>query len=548
MECVLAGRLTGLKPLRRAAGLACDDPRELLAAAYRRVGDAVLELCEGEFAMALWDRERGCGLLARDRLGSRSLFLATRGGTLFFAEEIRPLLVLLPSRPGPDRVAVAHWLARTGFPGRRTLYDGVDRLPPGYLAHLEAGAWSVRAWWAPTYRPPGIRSRGEAVEALAGAMGSAVDRSLEGTRTPAVMLSGGFDSGSIAALAGTSRPPPAYSAVFPGLPDVDESAAIEAVRDTLRLRGSELRFLGGSALGPAREFLMEHEVPSLSANALVWRPLARMAAANGVDVLVDGEGGDELLGCSPWLIADAVRAGRLRRAVGLARRLPGMETDPPARWVRRGLSHYGVRGALPHGLHMRLVRARGREAPPSWMRPDIAETHRQTHDRWSWKLLDGPAWWSSLVHGAIHLPEAMGAADQQRRESALSRVALRHPYRDHRLLEAVLDIDPELMFDPHLDRPLARAALAPLLPSALRPARKPAFNAVLENALAGPDAALVRAVLEDPKAEIRAFVDIAALREAVHATGVVPRARALDLWRVVTLEHWLQLQSKTVVP
>ena len=87
--------------------------------------------------------------------------------------------------------------------------------------------------------------------------------------------------------------------------------------------------------------------PPCLAERLIWRPLIRRAARDGVDLLLDGEGGDEMFGCSPYLIADAVRRARFVRAHGLARRIPGMGRSPQPRWVRRALLRYGVRGALP---------------------------------------------------------------------------------------------------------------------------------------------------------------------------------------------------------
>ena len=53
-------------------------------------------------------------------------------------------------------------------------------------------------------------------------------------------------------------------------------------------------------------------------------PLLRRAASDGVPVILDGEGGDELFGCSQYLIADRLRRGNVRGAIELARRLPDL--------------------------------------------------------------------------------------------------------------------------------------------------------------------------------------------------------------------------------
>ncbi len=538
------GRLTGLGPLQEAARIGSRDPDKLLVAAYRRLGPGVLDLLEGEFAVALWDAEGRRGLLARDRIGLRSLFLCADGPTLHFAEEIRPLLELLGRRRGVDRVAVAHWLARTGIPDGRTLYEGVERLGPGQVILLGQDGWSRRRWWRPHFATPRFRESRDAERHLAAGMESAVARSVGGRQVPAVMLSGGFDSGSIAALANRHRRMPTYSTVFPDLADVDESAAIRRLREELGLDGVEMAFSGGSAIAPSLAFLVEHEVPSLSPNALVWRPLAQRAAQDGIEVLVDGEGGDELLGCVPYLIADALRGGRPVKAWRLARELPGAGVRPPARWMRRALTLYGLRGALPARTHAWLRARRARTPSPAWLLPDLARLHQQTHDPWGWKRSGGPAWQAWLTDAVIRRPDAMGTAEQQRREAALAGLEPRHPYRDHRLLDTVLDIDPQLMFDAHRDRPLARRAVAPMFPAGLSPGEhKPAFNAVLEGALAGPDAGAVARLLADPRPEVSAFVDLDLFAATLSGPGRGSRSGPLAAWRILTLEHWLQFQS-----
>jgi asparagine synthase (glutamine-hydrolysing) len=545
--CLLWGRLSRTRELEAAAGGARESHTELIAAAYDRLGDGVLDACHGEFALLLWNRATRRGLLARDRLGDRPVFLARRSGALYFATELRPLLAMLPSQPGPDRVAVAHWLARTAAPGGRTLHEGIERLAPGHAIALGEAGSPARRYWSPRYVAPPDVGREEAVTKIREGMSSAVDRALGGGRA-GVMLSGGFDSGAIAALAAEAGEPTAYSCVFPALPELDESDRVSAVRSALALQGVQARVGGGSALAPAIRFLLEFGTPPVSANWFAWEPLMRRAAEDGIEVLLDGEGGDELFGCSPYLIADELARGRLPSAIRLTRELPGMGDRPRSRWVRRGLTHYGGRGLLPHPAHRLLRRLRGRTGPPRWMAPDLAALHRETHDPWSWKRADAPRWWSWLAHALTAAGDAMGAPDQLRRESAAAGVELRHPFRDPALIELLLRTPPRLAFDRNLDRPLAREAMAGRLPDVVRLSdRKPHFNSLLEGAFAGPDAPAVASLLADPAAEVAAYVDPAMLAQG-RLPGESSLARPLSLWRIVMLEAWLRLQKGSAGP
>ena len=534
-----------------AAELAADPhaPRdELIARGYTRLGERVLDLLTGDFALLVWDGSERRGLLARDAAGARPLFVAEHGGALLFASEIRNLIAALPTRPAPDRVAMAHWLARTSGRHDHTLYEGIRRLPAAHAVRLSADGWERRRHWRPRYAPPRTLGDDEAAAEIRAGLSGAVERALDGAERPAVMLSGGFDSSAVAATARALRggqPLTAYSVVFPGNPAVDESARVAAARDWIGLDGVEAAFGGGSALGPGLEFLRTWEVPSVTPNLFIWLPLLRRAAADGVDVMLDGEGGDELFGCAAYLVADALRAGRLPTALKTARRLPGMGDRPPPRRVRRALMRYGLRPALPYRLHEPLRRARGRSQVPDWLAEEARAARLTGDDPWAWKRTRAPRWWAQLADALTDFVDALGAADQLRREAALAGVELRHPLRDTELAELILGLPPEPAFDPHLDRALARQTLdGALPPEVLGDDTKPVFNSVLTAALGGRDREARRALLSDPHPELARQVRSGAIAALLRGPGGgSPPTWSVDLWRLASLELWLEYQS-----
>lgn len=537
--CVIDGRarteaLAGVLGLEPGS-----EPERLVLAGFARFGAGVVERLGGSFALALWDPERGGGLLARDRIGTAPLFMAQSQGALLFASEVRTLLALLPSRPGPDGVALRHWLARTRSADSGTLYSGIRRLPAAHLVELDAGGWrEPHRYWSPRYAPPGRVGAADAAEAVRDGLSRAVGRCMEGSRSPALMLSGGFDSAAVAATAG--RPLPAYSAVFPHEPAVDESERVARVREWLALDGVELRFEHASALAAAARFTREWELPSVSPNLFVWDPLLARAAADGVDVLLDGEGGDELFGCARFLIADRLRSGRPLSALWVARSLPGMGERPLPRWIGRALVSYGLRANLPEPVHarMRALRGRGSAGPP-WLATDEDRLHRTEDDPWAWKRAHGPRWWAELAHTLTVTGDAIGAPDQLRREARGAGIELRHPLRDPELIDLVLGLPPELAFDPDQDRPLARRALARALPPAtLAGGEKPTFNSLLGGALDGRDRATLVELLADPHPELARRVRAGALRALLD--GPHTGAGTIDLWRLASAELWLR--------
>jgi asparagine synthase (glutamine-hydrolysing) len=542
VRCALAGRL-----------LEQDD----LAAAFARDGIAALGGLRGSFAVALWDESAGRGLLAVDQLGAGALFFAEIGGTLHFATELEDLLRLLPRRPSPERAAVVHWLADGFLERGQTLYEGVRRVPGGHALELGPEGWRETCYWAPRYGAPAHVGPGEAVETVRTGLRRAVERRAVGGGPAGVLLSGGLDSTSIAALLRdvepAQEPPQSFSAVFPGLPTVDESELVAEVTARLSLEGRRIALSGGSMLAGALAYQERWGAPTISPNLAFQSPLLTAAAQTGVEVLFDGEGGDELFGCPAYLLADLVRRGRPRSAWGLAGRFPALGARPDPGRVRRYFGEFGLKGAAPHAVHALARRVRGASHyAPVWLTKESAALESSTRDPWAWKRVDAPLWWAERADELTAQRERLGAHDLLRRRNASFGLEGAHPLLDDSdLVELVLALPPVLSFDPSLDRPLLRASMEGALPESvrLRP-RKSTFDALFVQTLDTTDRPHVTRLLTAPDAEVRSYVRADVVGERLLAA---PRERrggawAWALWRLATAECWLRAQADPELP
>ena len=96
-------------------------------------------------------RERGCSRATSSACARCSC--TTAPARCRFASEIRNLLALLPRRPAPDRVSVAHWITMGHRPGSATLYEGVRRLNPGAMLLLDRSGAREASYWQPRFQP-----------------------------------------------------------------------------------------------------------------------------------------------------------------------------------------------------------------------------------------------------------------------------------------------------------------------------------------------------------------------------------------------------------
>lgn len=521
----------------RAEGLLCvaaGAPAADVAAAWARGGENALANVRGGFAAVLWDAARERGLLAAGPLGIRAFVLRRHGRGVTFALEPRDLLPLLRSRPGPDGATVTAWLERGELPADATLFAGIERLPGGHL--LELGAEPRRRrYWTPAFAEPEPIGRAEAEARVR----DGLERAVAHVSAPeaGILLSGGLDSAAVAAAAvRAGRRPPGYSVVFPGEPEVDEAEAIAETAGALGLPSTVVPYDGAAGLLAAtRAHVETWSLPPTSPTIAVHAPLLRQAAGDGVGLLLDGQGGDELFGSSLEVLADLLRAGRLGAARDLAHRLDGIPRRLRGRAARRALLRYGLAPLLPGSLRAAARALRGRERPAPWLRLDAAPRAEPAGT--------GPAWWRVLADALTSQRERAGAHDHLRRRNADAGVAGAHPLlQDRELIELVLGLPPALAFDAERDRPLLRGALRGLLPERVLERRgKAFFTPLLVHAAAVTDAAEIRRLLLAPGAEIGAYADLAVVRGRLLDAPAARRggAWAWSLWRLAALELWL---------
>jgi asparagine synthase (glutamine-hydrolysing) len=551
---VLVGSIRNLPALAAEVGQGTvDTPEHVLALAFERWGVGALPRLRGSFALAAWNRVAKRGLLAVDQLGAGGLFVHESHGRLAFATEIRNLVRLLPARPGPDAEGVVQWVTAGCLRRGRTLLEGVRRLEGGQFVRLSEGGWKFASYWSPRYAAPLPLGGEELAASLRSHLERAVRQRMAGSGktggTTGVLLSGGFDSSTVASVARRVEPVgatvSAYSLVFPDHSEADESSLIEEVASVLRMPSQRTPIRSASSLRPALEFQCTWELPAASPTLFFNLPLLRRAAREGVSVMLDGEGGDELFGCSPYLIADCLRRGDLRRAVALVRRLPDVGAIPLDRlwWLMR---EYGLKGAAPHTLHRAARRLRPVRYVPDWLRPESAQLYVDSRGEWDWKHGSGPRWWAFLSYLLTTWRERAGVYDFLRRRAELAGLESRHPLLDDLdLIEFVLRLPPDLAFDPDINRPFARAAVSGLVPDAIRlRGAKGDLSPLFVEVMSAHDTALAAELLTDSHAEIWAYARPEKIRDLL-ARPLERRdvAWAWQVWRLATTECWLRSQS-----
>jgi asparagine synthase (glutamine-hydrolysing) len=527
-----------------------DDLPTAFVRALVELGESACELLQGRFVVVALDRERDRCLVTRDQLGAQPLVYTRVSGGVLFAEHECDLLDLLPRTPGPDRLALLQWIDTGLTPRGRTLYEDMHRLPAGHRLVLDGTSVSVERWWSLRYK--GIESGTETMlaERLREAVFAAVERATAGSERPVVKLSGGLDSACVAAgLAANGFADGralAIGGTFSTHPETDESELIEATARHTHLPLERIAFdPASSMLAPALAHISRWRLPPATPNLFVWQPVMARARELGVDLMLDGEGGDELFGLAPYLIADELRAGRLPTAWSLTARLPGLGLDPGSRIRVRVLRRFGLSPFLPSVVRRRREQRAGVVSSDSIIPP--ADVHAlvdlQMADQKDRR--DGPLWWRFKAENLIDERDLLDVGGHFRREAADEGIERRHPFLyDLRLTETLLSLPPRVQFDPVRSRPLLREALAGLIPEEVRTRHvKSHFTPLLLAGNRADEPGLIEP-LRQPDAPIRAYVATASLdRKLEVPADERPMRGAISMWRVAIANRWLLAQT-----
>ena len=142
---------------KKGRGFESESDTEVLLYALIEWGTGCLERFRGMFAFAFYDRERRTLLLVRDRAGVKPLYYFHDSRMFGFASELKAFHALPTFERKIDEHARALFFKFGYVPAPRSIYQGVYKLPPGHILHLDVDHpeqhrleryWDVRQFYA----------------------------------------------------------------------------------------------------------------------------------------------------------------------------------------------------------------------------------------------------------------------------------------------------------------------------------------------------------------------------------------------------------------
>jgi len=288
----------GLEKLGHSFRSASDT--EVLPHLYEEHGAEMVRELNGMFAFALWDAKRRRLLVARDRFGEKPLYWGVFDNTLLFASEPKVLLAHPAVKPTLNLQALRQYLSFDYVPAPLSIYQGIQKLPAAHILTLEDGRITIEPYWCLSYKTSQpVPSETEAAEQLQDLLADSVRMRLVSDVPLGVLLSGGVDSSTIAALAvrASSEPVKTFSISF-AESSFDESAYARSVAKFLGTDHHEERLSANLAANLVGEIGAWMDEP-FSDPSLVPTYLLSRFTRKHVTVALGGDGGDELFAGYP---------------------------------------------------------------------------------------------------------------------------------------------------------------------------------------------------------------------------------------------------------
>lgn len=278
---------------------------EVILALYHQKKEQCLQQMDGMFAMAIHDRVDNTLFCARDRFGEKPFFYHyEQGRGFFFGSEMKALWAGGVPRSINNRMLfnyLTNGAVQNPQDSAETFFEQIVRLKPAHYIKLSVSNCTItehkRYWSLENIQVKPVKDE-EAIDTFRSLFLTSLQRRLRSDVPVGSSLSGGLDSSLIVMMIdkikGDEQVQKTFSARFPGF-SRDEGAYMEQVIERCRVEPHFTYPDDETMIRDIEDIFYHQEEPFGSASICAQFEVMRLAKQNGVTVLLDGQGADEIL-------------------------------------------------------------------------------------------------------------------------------------------------------------------------------------------------------------------------------------------------------------
>jgi asparagine synthase (glutamine-hydrolysing) len=285
------------------------DPGELLLKLYEQKGTGFIDYLRGPFGFALWDGNKKRLLVATDAFGIRPVVFSRKETGFEAASRIRHIILTNSFHGELDPEAVYHYLFYEAICSPVSIYKNIRKLEPGKALIFETDELKEYRHYDILYNSDESFSEDYWIDAIPKMIRKAV--ASYATLTPiektGCFLSGGTDSSSVAGYSAelTGKRIKTFSIGFdePGYDELNYAAIASSYFNTEQHH----YYVTPEDVLSVMETLPEiYDEPFGNSSVIPAFYCAKLARRAGVNVLLAGDGGDEIFGGNERYVTNLV--------------------------------------------------------------------------------------------------------------------------------------------------------------------------------------------------------------------------------------------------
>ncbi|MEM9355012.1 MAG: asparagine synthase-related protein, partial [Pseudomonadota bacterium] len=453
--------------------------KQLVLLAFKKFRETCCEYFIGDYAFLILDSNTNAVFCARDRLGTRPLFYSETPDCIIVSSRIGYIDGL--AHRTMDEASISATLALIPHCPEETNVKAVKRLLPATSLSWKRGELTTKRYWKLEATEKEYQ---DAAHEFRQIFTKSVEDRLFGQSNIASMLSGGLDSSAVTLVAAErmkSRPGrslTSYSMVFPKTPELDESKYIEDVVRVGSLTSKLVPLDNVAPLGNIEHIVRMQDAlvsaPGLARNYLFCDALK----TEGFNVLLDGHGGDEVVGFGFGRIEELANNGDW---LGVAKLIPTVSGHTGDRFLRLFWIFFEQFG--PDGNRKRIAQALGHRYR-KYLRPQELTPLRLSRELLNEEFSkrnnvvdrfyeaqrsrkkDGNGFNSDQIAGIVS-PYMQHSLEVLHRQSTSFGIETRFPFLDSRLIELTTSMANSEKLQAGQTRSIMRRALEDVYPKSV---------------------------------------------------------------------------------
>jgi asparagine synthase (glutamine-hydrolysing) len=273
---------------------------EIIATLFTKHGQHWWQKINGPFSVFIWDKKEREGFAYTDRIGIKSIVYYEDSERIIVASRIRSISTLPSFKKELDRQAIFSYILMEMIPTPYTIYKNVKKLESGHCLHIKNNQVSPQMYWNMEYPPEKITDQKQIEDRTYQLTQSAIERRVNyrsSIEEVGAFLSGGTDSSTIAGF--LQQLYPGQSKTFSiGFDEsgYDEMYYARIAAKTFQTQHNEYYITPEDIIYCLPIIVDAYDEPFANSSVIPAYFCAKLAKENGLQILLGGDGGDEIFG------------------------------------------------------------------------------------------------------------------------------------------------------------------------------------------------------------------------------------------------------------